>query len=163
MRIDVSQILKNAGDQLVKELRKQLKTFRKLPGYSKSIKNEASGKTGRSIRFEVSENAKYTVLRIYAPIHVNQIISGRGENKKKTGRLLQNIKKWIRDKGLDLNPYAVTNVLANNGSVLRRNNSKYPKPYVPNFISDTIKSYSFTDLRKKLKNNIIAGAKGLKK
>jgi hypothetical protein len=85
---------------------------------SKGLK--ASGAFGRAVRHETSE----TQATMYAPSYVGVMVNGRRPNKNQLPEALRAwvgwagstfLRDWVRDKGIDLNPYAVAWKLAREG------------------------------------------------
>lgn len=83
----------------------------------------ASGKTAASLEVIPSNTGGSLV----AAKHIIFLEDGRGPTK--TGqagdpKLIDIIKQWIEDKGLDINPYAVTRTIHEKGTRLYRNGGK---------------------------------------
>lgn len=102
---------------------------------------KATGRTAKAVRYELYENG----FAIYAPSHLQTLITGRKPTSNTGGGdLLENIKEWIKAKGLTLNAYAVTKKIHkfgvkvpnkyNDGKILER-------AITPAFIAELQNSY----------------------
>lgn len=80
-----------------------------------------SGKTAESVRMEVTDND--AILTIYGSAYLSTLVYGRKPTKKRgrgNGEMLENIKEWIRLKGLDISPFAVVANIHKWGNTLNR-------------------------------------------
>lgn len=94
------------AEQKVKDLRESLRKHGR----------HASGKTAAAIRGEATDEG----YEIYGPRHIYTLVYGRKPTGSGggNGSLLDNIKAWIAEKHLDLNPYAVTAKIHREGTKL---------------------------------------------
>lgn len=85
---------------------------------------KASGDWGKSLEEDVSEKPDRIVISMEANEYSEQMVFGRRKNKNQNPEALRKfvgwagstvIKKWVEDKGLNLNPFAVAYSIARNG------------------------------------------------
>lgn len=107
----------------------------------------ASGRSARTLQSEVRENEQQgrIISTVTGEGYFRQLTFGRRPTRKSQGGvLLKAIKQWVIDKGLTLNPYAVTKKIHKQGITVpnRFNDGKV--------ISDTVNNELFTEVNKKI-------------
>jgi hypothetical protein len=101
------EILENFAKSAIETIRKNMK--------EKDI--DASGKSSKSLRYEVTNDA----AKVYGALSLEAVEFGRKPTREQgyvSGdmSLVDAIKQWIANKGLDLNPYAVANKIHKEGT-----------------------------------------------
>ncbi len=94
---------------------------------------KASGNWGRELDFIKDETNVKLNIKFYAPAYTEQLVKGRKPNKSQDKEGLKAwvgwagstfLKKWVDDKGLNINPFAVAWKIAREGwQVPNSNNS----------------------------------------
>ena len=94
---------------------------------------KASGNWGRELDFIKDETNDKLNIKFYAPAYTEQLVKGRKPNKSQDKEGLKAwvgwagstfLKKWVNDKGLSINPFAVAWKIAREGwQVPNSNNS----------------------------------------
>ena len=94
---------------------------------------KASGNWGRELDFIKDESNDKLNIKFYAPAYTEQLVKGRKPNKSQDKEGLKAwvgwagstfLKKWVDDKGLNINPFAVAWKIAREGwRVPNSNNS----------------------------------------
>jgi len=94
---------------------------------------KASGNWGRELDFIKDETNDKLNIKFYAPAYTEQLVKGRKPNKSQDKEGLKAwvgwagstfLKKWVDDKGLNINPFAVAWKIAREGwQVPNSNNS----------------------------------------
>ena len=94
---------------------------------------KASGNWGRELDFIKDETNDKLNIKFYAPAYTEQLVKGRKPNKSQDKEGLKVwvgwagstfLKKWVDDKGLNINPFAVAWKIAREGwRVPNSNNS----------------------------------------
>jgi len=94
---------------------------------------KASGNWGRELDFIKDETNDKLNIKFYAPAYTEQLVKGRKPNKSQDKEGLKAwvgwagstfLKKWVDDKGLNINPFAVAWKIAREGwRVPNSNNS----------------------------------------
>lgn len=85
----------------------------------KKIIPRVTGRTQDSLRIEVDEEGN--ILTMWGEESLATLEEGRGPTRRSgPGDVINNIKEWIRIKGLDLNPFAVAFNIHKYGNTLFR-------------------------------------------
>jgi hypothetical protein len=109
---------------------------------------KASGRWEKSLHTTVLTTATGYKITSYAANHHEYMVNGRHPNKKKTDAEILKfakwagstfIKDWVRDKGLNLNPYAVAYNIGKNGFNPRAADF-VEKAITPSLLSDLTKA-----------------------
>lgn len=151
-------VIEQFASQVVEDIKKVLRTKqlqRKSVRYEKGQRKEttfsapvsASGKLANSVRFELTD----TQLIIYSDDYIYFSIYGRkpSENGTKPGKLIDSIKQWISDKGIqsdidkDTLAFLITRKIHREGNSLYLFSGKKNSGLLENIItSQTIKEYN---------------------
>ena len=71
---------------------------------------KASGRYAKGLTYEVSDDGKTIKAFMLSEHHVWYMEQGRKPNKQKTARQARSLghilEQWVKDKGIDVNPYA---------------------------------------------------------
>lgn len=108
----------------------------------------ASGRYARELKVIITQSGTKTNAKITGPIQSIFMEQGRGPNKDtsmKSVRALGHIlEQWVKDKGIDVNPYAAAHKIVNQGI-------QVPNPHNPGgVISDVINDQWLEELNKLL-------------
>jgi hypothetical protein len=107
----LSKYLNSKKNELIENMRNNRPT-----GRSNQV---ASGKTIASLEVVINGNKG----KLLGAKHIGALENGRHETRNTAASeptLLENIKQWILDKNLELNPYAVTKKIHQKGTELYR-------------------------------------------
>lgn len=117
----------------------------------------ASGKYAQSLVKEIRQEGTHTIAKIKGASHVYFLQHGRGPNKVQTHQAVKNLgwhlQKWVRDKGIDVNPYAAAHKIVHEGI-------KVPNSHNPGgVVSDVINSEWLKEIVNLLRFDTIETAK----
>lgn len=101
---EIEGILKDAGEQYVKDIRANLS----------STGTDATGETSASVGFEVKKEGSRYVLEVYGgrPYFPTVETGSKPSNKKPGRKMIESLTKWKAVRGLLASPWAIaTNIL----------------------------------------------------
>jgi len=133
------------------------KTLKDLIANYDRLGLRSSGRYANELKVLITKSGTMTIAKITGPIESYFMERGRGPNKDKSlksvralGHILE---QWVKDKGIDVNPYAAANKIVNEGI-------KVPNPHNPGgVISDIINDKWKDDLSKLLKYDVVTSVK----
>ena len=119
---------------------------------------QASGNWPKQLKDEVTQKGSNINISIYGEQYTGALINGRSRNKNNDKESLRKfagwagstfIAKWVKDKGLNLNPYAVAYSIGEKGI-------NVPNKYnTGKLISDVINEKSINDLVNEIGSSIL--------
>lgn len=119
----------------------------------------ASGQFEKDLEPYVKEDERFIKVGMLGSFYAYYMINGRKptgtDAKKGNPTLLDRIKQWVKDKGLNINPYAVTKSIHKKGT--KQFQQKDPKK--ARLLTDVINRESVFELMKIVSENRIAKLK----
>ena len=139
----IADIIKTYLDQTVPEL---IKSYE-----GKGLR--ASGEYARELRTIVTTSGTKINAKITGPVQSIFMEGGRGPNRDTSHQAVKNLgwhlQQWVKDKGIDVNPYAAAHKIVNQGI-------QVPNSHNPGgAISDVINDDWFDKLNESLRFDII--------
>jgi len=139
----IADIVRQYADKAVKDL---IKSYQ-----DKGLR--ASGKYARELKSIVTKSGTKTNLKITGPLEAYFMEHGRAPNKVQDHQAVKNLgwhlQQWVKDKGIDVNPYAAAHKIVHEGI-------QVPNPHNPGgVISDVINDDWFAELNKLMGFDII--------
>ena len=133
--MDVLTFLNETGQKLVFDLSNSIQ--------QKGLR--ASGRLQKSLTYEIKQQDEKFILIVSGKRYIGALEFGRKPSRRNEGgKLLDAIKQWIKDKGLNLNPYAVTKKIHKFGIKVP---NKYNKG---NVVSDVFNQKRIDEIKKDL-------------
>lgn len=129
MNVDLAAILSKNGQTVVDKIRNNLA----------ATGTNASGKTSRSLRYEVTVSGSVTTLRVLGRPFFMTVETGRGPTKRgNTGgpTLVQSIREWMNSIGLLASPYGIARSIHKHGTKLYRAGGR--KDIVSNVVNKSL-------------------------
>lgn len=113
----------------------------------------ASGRYARELKSIVTKSGTKTNAQITGPIEAYFMEHGREPNKVQDHQAVKNLgwylQQWVKDKGIDVNPYAAAHKIVHEGVTV-------PNPHNPGgVISDIINDQWFAELNKLIGFDVI--------
>ena len=117
----------------------------------------ASGQYARELKSTVTTSGTKINAKITGPIQSIFMEGGRGPNKIQDHQAVKNLgwylQQWVKDKGIEVNPYAAAHKIVNEGI-------QVPNPHNPGgVISDVINDDWFDKLNEILRLDVITDIK----
>lgn len=114
---------------------------------------KASGRYAKGLTYEVNDTGTSIVAFMESEHHVWYMEEGRKPNKKKTAQQARSLGKileqWVKDKGIDVNPYAAAWKIVREGITV-------PNKYNPgDVVEDVVTNEWFDGLVAQLTNHFI--------
>lgn len=137
------ELLRQFADDYISEFKYAIennKIARKTQRGTFNSAYNSSGSLANSGEYKLDNNE----LTILANYYLYWGIYGR--NEKRTPPPISNIEQWIKEKGLNLNPWAVRNSIAKNGSSIFQQWNKSP--------SNLLETIPLDDLLNELQNKL---------
>jgi len=127
-----------------------------IPNLIKSYESKglkASGEYARELKSVVTVSGTKINAKITGPIQSIFMEGGRGPNRDTSHQAVKNLgwhlQEWVKDKGIDVNPYAAAHKIVNKGI-------QVPNPHNPGgVISEVINDEWFDELNEILRFDII--------
>jgi hypothetical protein len=112
----VNDILRIGGDAFIVSVTEQFKKYDLI----------VTGRTLRSIAYKTEGNK----LIVEGADHIQTVQDGRPPTVNDgDGELIRAIQEWVQNRGLDLNPYAITKTIHKEGTQLwRGDDSRFKRP-----------------------------------
>ena len=117
----------------------------------------SSGRYARELKVVITKNGSKINAKITGPVESIFMEQGRGPNKDKSHKSVQALghilEQWVKDKGIDVNPYAAAHKIVNKGITV-------PNPHNKGgVISDIINDEWKQGLTDMLRFDVIKGIK----
>lgn len=146
--LTTEEALELLGDRLVEEVRQS----QRRKGLA------ASGRSARSTRKEVSANREIKVLRLLGVGYWRFQQNGRGPGRspRPSRQMVESITQWVKDKGLDIPPYAIA-------MKIQREGIRVPNRFNPGgVLSEPLNKQRVTSLLKvSIRSSLIDSARSL--
>jgi hypothetical protein len=112
MDVNVIKILSDYGASTVSKIQANLS----------KTKTTATGKTAKSLRYEIKENGDKVILSIFGKAYIGVVETGRKAtpDKKPSKEFVENIKEWVKAKNVKGSPYAIAMSINLHGSKLKQ-------------------------------------------
>jgi len=125
MTVDLLSILNGYGNSVVQQIKQNLA----------STNTDATGKTSRSLRFEVKQQGSTTTLKIFGRPFIATVETGRKATpgKKPSRQFVDNIKEWTKARGI---PVGASYAIAR--SINEKGTPPTGKKIISNVINDTL-------------------------
>jgi len=117
----------------------------------------ASGRYAKELKSVITASGTKINAKITGPIEAIFMEGGRGPNKVQDQQAVRNLgwhlQQWVKDKGIDVNPYAAAHKIVYHGITV-------PNPHNPGgVISDVINDNWFKELNSILRFDVIKDIK----
>jgi len=109
MTVDLISILNGYGNSVVSQIRQNLA----------STNTDATGKTSRSLRFEVKNDGSKTIMKIFGRPYIMSVETGRKATPgvKPSRQFVENIKEWTKARGIPVGAsYAIAKSINEKGT-----------------------------------------------
>lgn len=127
--IDVTPILKTVGETTVRKIRENLS----------STGTDATGKTSRSLKYEITKEGDTVTLRVTAKPYFMVVETGRKAtpDKKPSREMIDNLGEWLRARGKEEGAkWAIAIKIQKEGSDLHKKGGR--KDIVSNVVNDAL-------------------------
>lgn len=133
---DIIKILEQYGESTVSKIRANMH----------STGTDATGKTSKSLRFEVKQEGSKLILNILGKKFITVIETGRKPtpDKKPSKQFVESVREWVKAKGVDASPYAIANAINKHGSKLYQSGGRQ------DIFSNVINKSLFDDISKSI-------------
>lgn len=117
----------------------------------------ASGRYANQLKVIITKSGTKINAKITGPVESYFMEQGRGPNKDTSHQAVKNLgwhlQEWVKDKGIDVNPYAAAHKIVNEGITVPNQHNR------GGVISDIINDNWFKDLNELLRFDVVQNIK----